>query len=59
MREKNSNIELFRMISMFLIVMHHAVLYSRILSNYEPTLNKYITAIIYIGGKYGANVFLL
>ena len=57
MKEKNANIELFRLTSMLLIVMHHAVLYSDILSNSAISLNKYFAAILYIGGKYGANVF--
>ena len=57
MKKKNANIELLRMISMFLIIMHHAVLYSNVLSNYDTSINKYLAAIIYIGGKYGANVF--
>lgn len=58
MQRKNANIELLRMISMFFIILHHAVLYSDVLSNSEVSLNKYIAAIVYIGGKYGANVFL-
>lgn len=57
MQKRNANIELMRMMCMFLIIMHHAVLYSDVLSNSGVLLNKYIAAILYIGGKYGANVF--
>lgn len=57
MKKKNANIELLRMISMFVIIMHHAVLYSDILTNNTVSFNKYIAGILYIGGKYGANIF--
>lgn len=57
MQKRNTNIELMRMICMFLIIMHHAILYSDVLSNSGVSLNKYIAAILYIGGKYGTNVF--
>lgn len=33
------------------------VLYSDVLSNSEISLNKYIAAIMLIGGKYGVNVY--
>ena len=57
MYKRNANIEIMRMMCMFLIIIHHAVLYSDVLSNSGVSLNKYIAAILYIGGKYGANVF--
>lgn len=58
MQKRNANIEIMRMMCMFLIIIHHAVLYSDVLSNSGVSMNKYIAAILYIGGKYGANVFL-
>ena len=53
--KKNSNIELFRLICMLLIIMHHAVFYSDVIHSTFGA-NKIIANIIYIGGKFGANV---
>ena len=59
MQKRNTNIELMRMICMFLIIMHHAILYSDVLSNSGVSLNKYIAAILYNRWKVWDKCFLL
>lgn len=54
---KNSNIELLRMFCMFIIILHHSVLYG---GGTEQAfgLNKIFSTIFYIGGKLGADCFM-
>lgn len=57
---RQSNIELLRIIAMLLIVAHHFSLYSGFdFSNDAVTINKLWIQFIKIGGKIGANVFVL
>lgn len=57
-KEKNSNAELLRLLCMFFIVVHHAVLYSGVMD--EPFgADKIISVILYIGGKFGADCFFV
>ena len=60
--ERNSSIEIFRILSMFLIVMHHYVVNSGILSLYETgslNMNQYIIQVLGVWGKTGINCFTL
>lgn len=61
-KERNSSIELFRIISMFLIVMHHYVVNSGIPSLYETgsaNINQYVVQLLGAWGKTGINCFTL
>ena len=61
-KERNSSIELFRIISMFLIVMHHYVVNSGISSLYETgsaNINQYVVQLLGAWGKTGINCFTL
>lgn len=60
--ERNSSVEVFRIISMFLIVMHHYVVNSGIPSFYETgsaNINQYVAQILGAWGKTGINCFTL
>lgn len=54
---RNSNIELLRMICMFVIILHHSVLYGGALEQ-PASINLIIANLFYIGGKFGANCFM-
>ena len=54
---RNSNIELLRMICMFVIILHHYVLYGGALEQ-PASINLIIANLFYIGGKFGANCFM-
>lgn len=61
-KERISSIELFRIISMFLIVMHHYVVNSGIPSLYETgstNINQYAVQLLGAWGKTGINCFTL
>ena len=58
-KERNSNLELLRIISMLLIIMHH---YS--IHGFSPNIlyyssNKYILDFLSLEGKLGVNCFIL
>ena len=55
---KNSNIEVFRLVCMFIIMLHHAVLYSESYKD-GTVINKVFSYIFLIGGKLGANCFII
>ena len=55
--KKNSNIELLRIICMFGIVLHHAVLYSDVLLSTSNFLNQILSILVLPLGKIGANCF--
>lgn len=58
MRERNSNIELLRIIAMLLIVMHHFSVHG--LGKELPyCLNRYIAGTTILGGKFGVAIFVL
>lgn len=54
---RNSNIELLRLICMFIIILHHAVFYGGGIGTGLP-FNSFLSACFYIGGKFGANCFM-
>lgn len=58
-QERKSNLELLRVISMILIILHHYSVHGGLLNNAGTYMNKYIGAIIYTGGKIGVNIFIL
>ena len=58
-KERNSNIELLRIIAMVMIVMHHYSIHGGLFGIEEISFNKYIGGIIYSGGKIGVNIFML
>jgi len=55
---KNTNIEILRLLCMYCIIIHHAVLYSDILYRGGMLFNQCLANILYIGGKLGANCFM-
>lgn len=55
---KNTNIEILRLLCMYCIIVHHAVLYSDILYKKGMLFNQCVANILYIGGKLGANCFM-
>lgn len=61
-KSRNSNIELLRMISMFLIVLHHFAIHGIFNSHIiitNLTINKMIAEFLIIGGKIGVDLFVL
>lgn len=58
-KERNSNLEILRIISMILIVMHHYSVHGFSLNNLDYSFNKYIIDFLYLGGKLGVNCFIL
>ena len=55
---RSSNLELLRIVSMILIVLHHYA-YNNFTFTSDITLNKLIIQILLIGGKIGVNCFIL
>ena len=58
-KNRESNLELLRILSMLLIVLHHYVLNSGISNIQGIQTNKLILQILSIGGKVGVNIFVL
>lgn len=56
---RNSNIEILRIISMFLIVMHHYALHSGFAFDNTLSINRLYVQILSFGGKLGVNIFIL
>ena len=57
MKARNSNIEILRLICIFIIILHHLVLYSNINIVDSVSLNTFFYSFFMIGGKLGANCF--
>jgi surface polysaccharide O-acyltransferase-like enzyme len=57
--DRSSNLELLRIISMLLIVMHHYSVHGFQFLDNTVTTNKIIVQIISLGGKLGVNLFVL
>lgn len=59
--ERNTNLELLRIISMFFIIMSHADDYTGLATTYRNTvcLNKFIADWLQLGGQIGVGCFLL
>ena len=60
-KERNSNLELLRIISMVLIVMSHSDDWMGLAKTYQTTVcvNKFITDWLHLGGQIGVGCFLL
>lgn len=59
-KQRSSNLELLRIISMFLIVMHHYAVHGGFqLLEKDLSLNKIIIQILSGGGQLGVNLFIL
>lgn len=57
-KERNSNLEILRMISMFIIILHHFAMNSPVQIQ-EQISNKNVIDCMFIGGKIGVNCFVL
>lgn len=55
---RNSNLEIFRIVSMILIIMHHYVVHGQFVWG-DISSNKIILEILSLGGKLGVNCFVL
>lgn len=58
-KKRNSNLELLRIISMILIIMHHSIYHGLANVDQYYSINKYIADIIFLVGKIGVNIFIL
>lgn len=58
MKKRNSNLELMRILSMFLIVLHHYSIHG-MGTDLAYSINRYITAILVLGGQLGVVIFVL
>lgn len=59
-RERSSNFELLRILSMFFIVMHHFSIHGEFeFSSEKVTLNRLWIQFMYMGGKINVNIFIL
>ena len=57
-RTRNSNIEILRIISIFLIILNHYSAYGGIDYIHTPGVNSMIVELLHSGGKLGVNIFL-
>lgn len=57
-KDRDSRFEMLRLISIFLIVLHHLVLHSAIKNYTGISFNRMITQLYLIGGKLGVNCFI-
>lgn len=57
--QRNSNIELLRIISMFLIVMHHFSFHGINLTNTPISIDRLVYNWLVIGGKLGVDIFVI
>lgn len=57
--QRNSNLEILRILSMLMIVAHHYIVHSEIELFQAISLNKIIISFLEMGGKIGVNVFIL
>ncbi|MBQ8247491.1 MAG: acyltransferase [Lachnospiraceae bacterium] len=59
-RDRNSNLEILRILAMFMIIGHHLALYSSFSFENELTnINQYYVLFLEMGGKIGSNIFFL
>ncbi|MFV0341455.1 MAG: acyltransferase family protein [Anaerocolumna sp.] len=57
--KRNTNIELLRIISMILIIMHHYSIHGDFDFSNDLTINKIVVQLLAMGGKLGVNLFIL
>lgn len=57
--ERNSNFELLRIISMFLIVVHHFSVHGTFDTGDQFSYEKIALEILFLGGKLGVNIFVM
>jgi len=57
--QRKTNMELLRIVSMILIVMHHYCVHSSFIFENGISINKFIIQALSIGGKIGVNIFIL
>ncbi len=57
--KRNSTLEILRIISMLLIIMHHYSVHGFELMNLPLALNKFIVGFLSLGGKLGVSCFIL
>lgn len=57
--KRESNIELLRILSMLLIVLHHCCVHSSFTFEESISINKFIVQALAIGGKIGVDIFIL
>lgn len=58
-KTRDSNIELLRIISMIMIVVHHYEMYAGFTNSGNLSLNSYIEIVLYSFGKLGVNIFVI
>ena len=58
-KKRNSNLELLRIVSMILIILHHYAVHGNFVWTADDGVNQIIVQIISLGGKIGVNCFLL
>lgn len=56
--DRSSNIELLRIVAMYMIIIHHGITHSGIMGNCS-VVNDQIAGVLLIGGKLGVNVFVI
>ena len=57
--ERKMNIELLRIVSMLMILLHHYVAHGGLIDIKGITINRFIGEFFYIGGKLGVVIFVL
>ena len=58
-KNRDSNIEMLRIIAMLFILFHHYALYNSLYNLDVSNMNKYIGIILFSLGKIGVNIFIL
>lgn len=56
---RNSNLEMLRIVSMFLIVAHHYAMHGFNIAELNYSFNRYIVGVLSLGGKLGVSCFIL
>lgn len=56
---RNSNLEILRIVSMILIIVHHYVVHGQFEWSNTITTNKILLEVLSLGGKLGVNCFVL
>ena len=59
MKKRESNIELLRILSMFMIIAHHFSVHGNFILEKIPLLNKIWLQLLSSGGKIGVNIFII
>ena len=59
MKKRESNIELLRILSMFMIIGHHFSVHGKFIVEETSFINNIWIQLLFSGGKIGVNIFII